>query len=99
MTTQSFIGKDGFTWWVGQVEKNDGDPAGLGRVKVRIAGWYTGENYKENIPTDMLPWAHVMQPTTEVGIKNIGKSNNRLGVGAIVMGLSLIHISEPTRPY
>ena len=89
MTTQSFIGKDGFTWWVGQVEKNDGDPAGLGRVKVRIAGWYTGENYKENIPTDMLPWAHVMQPTTEVGIKNIGKSNNRLGVGAIVMGFFL----------
>ena len=89
MTTQSFIGKDGFTWWVGQVEKNDGDPAGLGRVKVRIAGWYTGENYKENIPTDMLPWAHVMQPTTEVGIKNIGKSNNRLGVGAVVMGFFL----------
>ena len=89
MTTQSFIGKDGFTWWVGQVEKNDGDPAGLGRVKVRIAGWYTGENYKENIPTNMLPWAHVMQPTTEVGIKNIGKSNNRLGVGAIVMGFFL----------
>ena len=89
MTTQSFIGKDGFTWWVGQVEKNDGDPAGLGRVKVRIAGWYTGENYKENIPTKMLPWAHVMQPTTEVGVKNIGKSNNRLGVGAIVMGFFL----------
>lgn len=89
MSTQSFIGKDGFTWWVGQVEKNDGDPAGLGRVKVRIAGWYTGENYKQNIPTAMLPWAHVMQPTTEVGIKNVGKSNNRLGVGAIVMGFFL----------
>jgi hypothetical protein len=87
--TQSFIGKDGFTWWVGQVEKNDGDPAGLGRVKVRIAGWYTGENYKENIPTDRLPWAHVMQPTTEYGVKNIGKSNNRLGEGAIVMGFFL----------
>lgn len=87
--TQSFIGKDGFTWWVGQVEKNSDDPAGLGRVKVRIAGWYTGENYKQNIPTDMLPWAHVMQPTTEVGIKNVGKSNNRLGEGAIVIGFFL----------
>ena len=42
----------------------------------------TIENHKENIP-QMLPWAHVMQPTTEVGIKNIGKPNNRLGVGAI----------------
>ena len=35
------MGRDGFTWWIGEVEKID-DPQQLGRVKVRVIGWYTG---------------------------------------------------------
>ena len=49
-----YLGRDGYTWWVGEVEDIE-DPSEIGRVKVRILGWYTG--------------------------------------------LSLIQISEPTRPY
>ncbi len=35
-----FAGRDGFNWWVGEVEDNQ-DPSQLGRVRVRILGWYT----------------------------------------------------------
>lgn len=80
-----YLGRDGFIWWIGQVENKE-DPAKQGRVKVRIAGWYTGYDYEEKMPSDDLPWAHVMQPTTSGGTKNTGDSNNKLEVGAIVMG-------------
>ena len=36
-----YLGRDTFTWWVGEVEEIR-DPAELGRIKVRILGWYTG---------------------------------------------------------
>ena len=36
----NFVGKDGFFWWVGEVEDNE-DPMELGRVKTRILGYYT----------------------------------------------------------
>ena len=38
--TINFVGKDGFFWWVGEVEDNE-DPMELGRVKVRVLGYYT----------------------------------------------------------
>ncbi len=79
------LGRDGFVWWVGQVEHKE-DPAKLGRVKVRIAGWYTGDGYKEKMPSEDLPWAHVLQPSNSGGVKNVGDSANQLEVGAIVMG-------------
>lgn len=50
----NFIGKDGFIWWVGVVERRD-DPLGLGRCKVRIFGWHTDDLLE--LPTDALPWA------------------------------------------
>ena len=36
----NFVGKDGFFWWVGEVEDNE-DPMELGRVKCRVLGYYT----------------------------------------------------------
>ena len=39
---ENFIGKDGFIWWLGVVERRD-DPLKLGRHKVRIFGWHTDE--------------------------------------------------------
>ena len=95
----NFIGREGFNWWIGQVE-NDGRRHwnaslrfGLGgwdytdwdwtnKVKVRIVG-YHNPNRKE-LPTTDLPWAQVLMPPIY---------SMRSG-----MGLSLIHISEPTRP-
>ena len=52
-----FMGMDGFVWWTGVVEDRN-DPAKLGRVRVRCLGLHTED--KVNIPTEALPWAHVM---------------------------------------
>jgi hypothetical protein len=56
---KNFLGKDGFNWWVGEVETRI-DPLGLGRCQIRIFGWHS-EN-KESIPTEDLPWALPMYP-------------------------------------
>ena len=54
---ENFIGKDGFSWWVGVVESRM-DPLKMGRVQVRIFGHHT-EN-KQLIPTADLPWVACM---------------------------------------
>ena len=86
-----FAGKDGYTWWVGEVENVD-DPAGLGRVKVRILGWYTGhqtkEDYTKTVPTSTLPWATVLLPTDKAQVKNAG-TGTELQSGAWVLGFFL----------
>ena len=38
--TVNFVGKDGFCWWVGEVEDHE-DPMELGRVRCRVLGYYT----------------------------------------------------------
>jgi len=50
----NFLGKDGFSWWMGVVESRD-DPLNLGRCQVRIFGYHTDN--VQDIPTDHLPWA------------------------------------------
>ena len=85
------MGRDGFTWWVGEVEDNT-DPQKIGRVRVRIIGWYTGagrkEAYTQELPTADLPWAVVLLPNDQAGIKNTG-SKTELQVGAQVIGFFL----------
>lgn len=85
-----FIGKDGLFWWVGEVEDNK-DPEHLGRVRVRIAGYYTGANkdFPEKLKTEDLPWAVVLQPTSQAGNDGQGESSGQLQPGAIVMGFFL----------
>lgn len=86
-----YLGRDGYTWWVGEVEDNK-DPSHLGRVKVRILGWYTGhkdkEAYTKIIPTKILPWANCLLPTDQPGTKNAG-TTTELQVGAWVLGFFL----------
>ena len=94
-TNTGFAGRDGFQWWVGEVEDNN-DPAQLGRVKVRIFGWYTkakvGEDgssaYLEEMPREVLPWATVLLPNDRPQTKNAG-STCELQPGATVMGFFL----------
>ena len=64
--TVNFVGKDGFFWWVGEVEDNE-DPMALGRVKVRVLGYYTNVRggTTADLPTESLPWATVMQHTSQ----------------------------------
>ena len=60
-----FMGRDGFQWFIGVCEDRD-DPKALGRIRVRCFGYHTEDLQK--IPTQSLPWAHViMPPTAQVG--------------------------------
>ena len=83
----NFVGKDGFFWWVGEVEDNE-DPMELGRVKTRILGYYTNVQggTTADLPTDKLPWATVLQHTSQPGNDGQGESSGQLQPGAIVMG-------------
>jgi hypothetical protein len=56
---KNFIGKDGFTWFIGVVE-NRVDPLGMGRCQLRIFGWHN-PNVSE-LPVTDLPWAQPMYP-------------------------------------
>ena len=74
------IGKDGFTWWLGQVceAKTWADnypylpvnaqkdlPGFKRRVKVSILGWHTSD--KNELKSDELPWAYCLLPVTAGG--------------------------------
>ena len=54
-----FMGKDGFHWFIGVCEDRD-DPDTMGRVRVRVFGTHTDDLVK--LPTQDLPWAHVVLP-------------------------------------
>ena len=58
----NFVGKDGFTWWIGAVE-NRADPLAIGRCQVRIFGWHNTDTTK--LPTQDLPWSHPMYPIND----------------------------------
>ena len=102
----NFIGKDGFVWWIGQIApeevwiKNFGisseDDLKWGqRYKVRIMGYHPYSTAE--LEDKDLPWAQVLNPPGNGGSQNTGETI-RLAQGDVVV-LSLIHISEPTRPY
>lgn len=59
MNKKDYLGLDGFVWWIGVVEDR-GDPAKIGRCKVRIFGWHNPD--LAELPTADLPWAHPMLP-------------------------------------
>jgi len=77
---------DGFRWFMGVVEDRQ-DPAQLGRVRVRAFGLHT-EN-KQAIPTEDLPWATCMHPTTHGINSGVGQSPSFLVEGTWVVGFFL----------
>ena len=83
MTNSNFMGKDGFHWFVGVVESRN-DPSQIGRVQVRVLGHHT-EN-KNAIPTEDLPWATVMMPTTSPANSGLGTSPSFIVEGSWVVG-------------
>ena len=90
-----FTGRDGFNWWVGEVE-DILDPSQLGRVKVRVLGWYTSNKtdkdgnsaHTQELPRELLPWATVLLPTDKPQTKNAG-TTTELQVGSNVLGFFL----------
>ena len=84
MAEQSyFMGQDGFIWFVGVVEDRD-DPERIGRVRVRCLGFHTED--LTSLPTDDLPWAHVMHPVTDPSMQGMGSTPSFLVEGSWVIG-------------
>ena len=79
----NFMGKDGFVWFVGVVEDRQ-DPTATGRVRVRCLGYHTENLIK--LPTEDLPWSHVMNPITSATVSGIGQTPLGLVEGSWVMG-------------
>ena len=77
------MGTDGFVWFIGVVEDRD-DPSELGRVRVRCVGFHTED--KTRIPTEGLPWAHVMHPVTDPSMSGMGQTPSFLVEGTWVVG-------------
>ena len=80
------MGMDGFVWFTGVVEDRN-DPSKLGRVKVRCLGLHTES--KVDIPTEDLPWAHVMQSTNNPSMQGLGSTPTFLVEGTWVVGFFL----------
>lgn len=77
LTAHDFMGKNGFWWWIGVVEKRN-DPLFLGRAKVRIFGYHTSD--QTVLPTDDLPWALPVLPLNNPhGVKAPEESSWVLG--------------------
>ena len=79
----NFMGKDGFVWFVGVVEDRQ-DPTFTGRVRVRCLGYHTENLIK--LPTEDLPWAHVLNPVTSATVSGIGQTPLGLVEGSWIMG-------------
>ena len=86
MQENYFMGTDGFVWFTGVVEDRK-DPAQLGRVRVRCLGWHTED--LNDIPTNSLPWAHIMHPTTDPSMQGLGNTPSFLVEGTWVVGFFL----------
>ena len=80
---KNFMGRDGFTWFVGVVEDRN-DPKFLGRVRVRCLGLHTDN--LEKLPTADLPWAHPMNPITSATISGVGQTPLGTVEGTWVVG-------------
>ena len=72
-----------FIWFTGVVEDRF-DPEEMNRCRVRCFGFHTED--KGILPTEDLPWAAVMMPTTSSGTSGVGDSPHGLMEGSWVVG-------------
>ena len=97
---------DGKMYWFTGVVEDRNDPMSMGRVKVRVHGIHTDD--KTLIPTEDLPWSHVMTPITSSSLGGIGTSATGIQEGSWVIGYfydgadmqeNIILGTLPSRPY
>ena len=96
------IGKDGFSWWLGQVceaetwadnypclpvDSQDDLPGFKRRVKVRVLGWNTTS--RKLLKNDELPWAYCLLPVTAGGGGGGSSESLNLTGGEWVFGFYL----------
>ena len=93
------IGRDGFLWWIGQVDHNDSwrevniaiSLRGVkgNRVKVRIVGYHPFDPEGNILPDEDLPWAEVLaDPFSGNGQGGVSKTLSLVG-GEMVLGFFL----------
>lgn len=97
----NYIGKDGFIWWLGQVEEEKywnidekvsidyikNPSAWAYRCKVRIIGYHTFD--RTILKPEDLPWAHIMLGATDGNTQGgLGKTHKFVG-GETVFGFFL----------
>lgn len=70
-------------WFTGVVE-DIYDPSEMGRLKVRCFGYHTPN--KIDLPTENLPWSHVMMPINNASMSGIGQSATGILQGSWVIG-------------
>lgn len=89
LSQTNFVGRDGFYWWVGQVETQKGSQLkGDGKYKVRIVGQHLKNC--DAVPYEDLPWAIVMMPATAPRREGgTDYSNARYQAGDWVIGFFL----------
>lgn len=83
--SNDYIGLE-YVWFIGVVEDRV-DPLRMGRVRVRIYGWYSED--KAKVPVDSLPWAQVIQSPTSAAMGDIGTTPLGLIEGSWVVGFFL----------
>jgi sorbitol-specific phosphotransferase system component IIA len=86
MNTENFISNGLLHWFTGVIEDIN-DPQEMGRVRVRCFGYHNSDKIAgQGIPTEDLPWAHVMMPVTSASMTEIGQSATGLLQGSWVIG-------------
>ena len=70
-------------FYTGVIEDRLNDPLKLGRCRVRIIGLHSAD--KQELPTEDLPWASIMQPINSAATSGIGISPTGLVEGAYVI--------------
>jgi len=87
------MGLDGLNWFVGVVEDRN-DPSELGRCRVRILGLHSES--KVDLPTEDLPWANVMLPTTTPSNSGLGTTPSFIVEGSWVVGFFMDAAKQQT---
>jgi hypothetical protein len=78
-----FFHSPGTALWFGVCEARN-DPVMMGRIRVRIFGYHSPD--RTEIPTETLPWASIMLPTTAAGMSGVMSTASGIVEGTWVIG-------------